>query len=511
MFERTFYRLTNFALVLFLIVCGTDLRAASGNDAKPNIVLIMCDDMGFSDLGCYGGEVRTPTIDGLAKQGLRFRTFYNNAKCEHTRASLMTGHWWHHVGASPSVHYRQTTLAEHLSSTGYQTWMVGKWHAGQLPIDRGFEKYYGLADGCCNFWNPGDARPGEPPPARKRVRRFYAEGKEHRPYTPESSDFYTTDNFTDEALRWMREDRDREKPLLLYVAFTAPHYPLHASPSDIDEYRNTYRDIGWNKLRHLRFKQQQNLGVLTPNTSLSPFDLKLPSWDEASQEDAKADHWDLRMATYAAMITRMDSAIARLMDGLKECVDMENTLILFLSDNGACEDSLDRSTVAGSMPWEVTSYLTQGRPWAAASNTPFRGYKTTLREGGVRTPMIAVWPKHIPAGTWTNQTGHIVDVVPTALDLAGIRVPETMAGRSLKANLKVPEVEPQNRELFWHFRNERALRNGSWKLYSSGKEKWSLYDLASDPTEINDVAEAQPQLVSKMAKRWQEISDQPDP
>ncbi len=249
---------------------------------RPNIVLIMCDDMGFSDIGCYGGEIETPNLDRLATGGMRFRTFYNNAKCEHTRASLLTGRWWHHVGASATVHYSQPTFGERMREAGYRTLMTGKWHAGQTPYERGFDRYYGLTDGCCNYWNPGHARPGEPEPAKKKVRRWAIDDKQFKPFTPDSADFYTTDAFTDYAVDYLDQYKDEQQPFLLYVAYTAPHYPLHASEKDVAKYRGRYKAVGWDQLREQRFARQQKLGVLPASAKLSPRDPTAISWESVA-------------------------------------------------------------------------------------------------------------------------------------------------------------------------------------------------------------------------------------
>ena len=479
-------------------ICGNTARAAEAE--RPNIVLIMCDDMGFSDIGCYGGEIETPNLDRLAAGGLRFRTFYNNAKCEHTRASLLTGHWWHHVGASASVVYKAPTYGERMRAAGYRTLMVGKWHAGQTPYLRGFDRYYGLTDGCCNFWNPGHARPGEPEPAKKNVRRWAIDGEEFKPYTPENKDFYTTDAFTDHALKYLEEYKDEKQPFLLYVAYTAPHYPLHASQADVAKYRGKYQKLGWDQLRKERFARQQQLGVLPPDAKLSPRDPDLPAWDSIPEEDR--DWWDLRMATYAAMIDRMDRNIGRILKKLDELGEAENTVIFFLSDNGACEDSADRSTVKGAMPWEVTSYLTQGRVWANASNTPYRKYKTTDYEGGTRTPMIAYWPKVIQAGQITDHVGHLVDFTPTMLELAQVDLPAGLAGHSLVSTLRGESVQ-RPWPIYWQFGASRAIRDQNWKLVKHGKGSWELYDVRHDPTETNDLAKTEAERAEQMSAAWE--------
>lgn len=469
-------------------------------DDRPNIVIIMCDDMGFSDIGCYGGEIETPNLDSLAKTGMRFRTFYNNAKCEHTRASLLTGRWWHHVGASPSVKYKAPTFGERMRDAGYRTLMAGKWHAGETPYKRGFDRYYGLTDGCCNFWNPGHARPNEPEPAKKKVRQWAIDDEEFLPFTPDTDDFYTTDRFTDYAIDYLKEYREESKPFLLYLAYTAPHYPLHASESDVAKYRGKYKSIGWDKLREQRFEKQKKLGVLPPNVTLSPREPGLTAWDDVP--DVDRDHWDLRMAAYAAMIDRMDRNIGRMLETLDEVGKRDNTVIFFLSDNGACSDSKDRSTIKGSMPWEVTSYLTQGRPWANASNTPYRKYKTTDYEGGTRTPMIANWPGRIEPGSITDDVGHLVDFMPTFLDLADAELTKELAGHSLVKTL-YGKANERPWPVYWQFGKAQAIRDQNWKLVKLGKDKWELYDLGEDPTELENLAEENPDRVRSMSMAWE--------
>lgn len=481
------------------------LPTAAETDSRPNIVLIMCDDMGFSDIGSYGGEIDTPHLDRLAAQGLRFRTFYNNAKCEHTRASLITGHWWHHVGASATVIYKGKTFGTRLREAGYRTLMAGKWHAGETPYQRGFDRCYGLMDGCSNFWNPGTARPGEPEPAKKRTRRWAIDDQAFKPFTPDAEDtaFYTTDRFTDYALAYLDEYKGEDKPFFLYLAYTAPHYPLHASKQDVAKYRGKYKALGWDNLRKQRFARQIALGVHTPNTQLPPRDPSIPAWHDVSEEDR--DQWDLRMATYAAMIDRMDRNIGRLLNKLEANGELDNTVIFFLSDNGAESDSKDRSTVKGSMPWQVTSYLTQGKPWANASNTPFRKYKAGPLEGGTRTPMIAYWQGKTPAGKWTDQVGHLIDFTPTLLELAGVPIPNELPGKSLVPTLKGAAAD-NGRTLYWRFGGD-AIRAGDWKAVRLGRKTqgvaWKLYNLAKDPTEQNDLADTERERIKALAKQWQ--------
>ena len=285
---------------------------------KPNIVLIMADDMGFSDIGCYGGEINTPNIDRLAYGGIRFTQFYNNAICVPTRASLLTGLYSQQVGVwsnTPKKMENCGTLAEVLKNAGYRTLMTGKWHSLEIPVQRGFDRHYGLADGCCNFFNPGLRRPGEPEPGRKRhpgpwpedkrlfrdARRWAIDDKEFIPYSPGDRDFYTTDAFTDYALKYLDEYSHEDNPFFLYVAYTAPHYPLHAWPEDIAKYRGRYM-CGWDKLREQRYKRMLEMGLIDERWTLSPRNKEVPAWEDVDDKDA----WDLKMAVYSAMIDRMD-------------------------------------------------------------------------------------------------------------------------------------------------------------------------------------------------------------
>ncbi len=486
------------------LTAGRWARAA-GKDKRPDILLIMADDMGFSDVGCYGGEIRTPNIDGLAKRGIRFTQFYNNAKCGPTRASLLTGLYSQQVGGGAMR--GAATVAEALKPAGYRTLMTGKWHASSLPVNRGFDRYYGLTDGCCNFWNPGKQREGEPAPGRKwtRWRRWAIDDKKYVPYTPEDRDFYTTDAFTDTALEYLEEYGREEKPIFLYLAYTAPHYPLHAWPEDIERYRGKYR-VGWDELRRRRYARQVEMGLVDPKTCrLSPRDPQNPPWDEAEDKD----EWDLKMAVYAAMIDRMDQNIGRVLKKLDDLGRLDNTLVLFLSDNGGCAERIHKTP--DIPPGPLASYRTVDRPWANASNTPFRKYKSRDHEGGVCTPLIACWPARIKqAGGITRQAGHIIDILPTCLDVAGADHPAAkpdsdllgVEGRSLLPVLEGKQREPHE-AIFWAFGGSRAVRMGKWKLVSLPKKDWELYDLEADRTELNDLASAHPDRVETMKAAWE--------
>ena len=324
-------KLFSFFLSLFF---ATSPVWSKPDRTRPNFILIMVDDMGYSDLGCYGGEVKTPNIDKLAKNGLRFTQFYNTAKCHTTRAELLTGNYAYSIGDNHMEH--GATFAEVLRPIGYRTLISGKWHQVPLPTTRGFDRYYGLADGCSNFFNPGvQARPGEGLPGRKRssLRRCAIEDKVIMGYTSPDKKFYHTDVFTDYAMDRLDEYKDEDKPFVLYLPYTAPHYPLHAWPEDIAKYRGKYK-IGWDKIREQRFERMNKMGIIGPNHKLTPRASK--AWDDLSEEQKDAE--DLKMAVYAAMIDRVDQNLGRLFAKVKELGEWDNTLIMFLTDNGACPE-----------------------------------------------------------------------------------------------------------------------------------------------------------------------------
>ena len=481
-----------------------DMQRGAG---KPNIILIMADDLGYSDIGCFGGEVQTPNLDRLAAGGMRFRQFYNSAKCNPTRAALLTGQYEHAVGVRNMEH--GVTFAEVLRTVGYRTIITGKWHQSPLPTTRGFDRYWGLADGCCNFWNPGtEARPGEPAPGRKKktsARRWAIEGEAIMGYVPEKKDFYTTDEFATYAIERLEEYKNEDKPFLLYLPFTAPHYPLHAWPADIAKYRGKYR-IGWDELRKRRYKRQVEMGIIDAKYAVSPRDPKVPAWDTLTDE--QKDKNDLLMAVYVAMIDRMDQAIGRVLEKVEHLGKSQNTLVIFLADNGGCAENVN--TTPNTPPGPVESYRTVGAAWANASNTPYRKYKATDYEGGNCTPFIAYWPGVIKGGTMTDQVGHIIDILPTFMDISGAKYPaefggrviKPVAGKSLLSIFRGKERKPHDM-LFWQFGGAKAVRQGKWKLVRLGKADWELYDLDEDRTELNNLAKEHPGRVKQMADAWQ--------
>ena len=477
---------------------------AEADRSRPNIILIMVDDMGYSDIGCYGGEVNTPNIDMLAKDGLRFTQFYNTAKCHTTRAELLTGNYAYHIGDNDMAY--GATFGEVLRTAGYRTLMSGKWHQNSLPTARGFDRYYGLADGCSNFFNPGtEAREGEGAPGRKgksRVRRWAIEDKVFMGYTNPDPKFYTTDAFTTYAIERLEEYKAEEKPFLLYMPYTAPHYPLHAWPEDIAKYRGKFKD-GWDKIREQRFERMKKMGIIGPEHKLTPRASK--AWDELSEK--QKDEEDLKMAVYCAMIDRVDQNLGRLFSKVKELGKWDNTLIMFLSDNGACPEQ--PNTTPDIPPGPVEGYRTVSVGWANASNTPYRKFKSTDYEGGIRTPFIAHWPGVIDPGTMTGQVGHLIDISATFMDITSAEYPQEINGKKTKPPVGLsllPVFEGKQRkphkEIYWRFNKANAIRQGDLKAIRAGKS-WELYDLKVDPTETNNLAVEQPDKAKELAEMWE--------
>jgi arylsulfatase len=496
---------------LALPSCATARQKGSAEiPPRPNIILIMADDLGYSDIGCFGGEVDTPNLDRLAAGGMRFKQFYNCAKCNPTRASLLTGQYDQAVGLSDMEH--GVTFAEVLRPIGYRTIISGKWHQNPLPTTRGFDRYWGLADGACNYWNPGtEARPGEPAPGRKikGPRRWADEGTAIMGYVPDKKDFYTTDEFASYAIDRLEEYKDEPGPFLLYLPFTAPHYPLHAWPEDIAKYRGKYL-IGWDKLRNLRYKRQIEMGLIDPRYKLSPRDPKVAPWDTLT--DKQKDDYDLLMSVYAAMVDRLDRAIGRVLDKVGQLGKEDNTLVLFLADNGGCAENVN--TTPDTPPGPVQSYRTLGPEWANACNAPYRKYKSTDYHGGNCTPFIAYWPGVIKPDTMTDQPSHIIDILPTFMDITGAPSPIRRDGRKLKpvAGISLlPVFQGRQRQphdtLFWQFGQAKALRRGNYKLVRYGNDPWELYDLNEDRTELDNLAEKHPDTVHHMSALWQQWFD----
>jgi arylsulfatase len=457
--------------------------------------------MGFSDIGCYGGEVRTPVLDRMAREGMRFTQFYNNAKCTTTRASIVTGLYPRRKGGL--LQRNMVTLGEVMKASGYRTVLSGKWHLGREqdthPFRRGFDAYYGLLDGCCNFFNPAQR---DPEYKGGRVRYF---GQDDRRIDQFPDDFYTTDAFTDHAIAQVKEAAAAGRPFLLHLCYTAPHYPLHAKPEDIARYRGKFK-MGWDTMRGQRYERQIAMGLLDPQT------WKLSGRDSRSYDWATADHdfEDLRMAVYAAMIDAMDRNIGRLMDTLEQTGTANNTLVLFLSDNGGCSEEPGGRDPTRRQPGPGSDYVAVGPAWGWAQNAPFRRYKSWVHEGGITTPLIAWWPGQVPAATWCREPAHIIDFMPTFLELAGGTYPKSfggheilpMEGKSLLPLLQGHSRQPHS-QLCWEWAGNRAIRDGNWKLvWDKDVKEWELYDLSQDRTETVDLADQHPDRVAALSQAW---------
>ncbi len=509
-----------------LILCiglliATGWSAGFGQSpAKPNIIIIMADDMGYSDLGSFGSEINTPNLDALAKGGLKMTQFYNTSRCCPTRAALLTGLYPHQAGIGEMVDNRQhpayqgylnqhcVTIAEALRTAGYRTLMAGKWHVGTAPQhwprQRGFDRYFGLIDGASSYF---DIRPYRP-----NQRLTMALNDE--PYTT-GENFYATDAYTDYAIQFLSEPDTRKQPFFLYLAYTAPHWPLHARPADIAKYKEKYRR-GWDTLRAERYRRMQALGILDKSTQLSPRDAKVPAW--ASLSKAEQEKWDEKMAVYAAMVDRMDQNIGRLRDHLKKTGADENTIILFLSDNGGSHESIAGNNFTPEVLASQTkpvggpdSFTAYEYPWANLSNTPFRSFKHWEYEGGTATPFIAYYPGIIKAGTINHQPAHVIDLMATCLDLAGISYPAAFKGSSLTPTEGISLVPvfklqgwPGHQAIFFEHVGNRAVRQGDWKIVSSYPENtWQLYHIKKDRSELTDLSTQQPEKVKELAALYE--------
>ncbi len=556
-----------FALATMLgFVAGDLLYAAEplNTDAvnsRPNIVLIMSDDMGFSDIGCYGGEIQTPNLDRLAYNGVRFTQFYNTARCCPTRASLLTGLYPHQAGVGHMMEDRGhdgyrgqlnnncLTIAEVLKQTGYHTSMCGKWHVTRhtaangdksaWPLQRGFDDFYGTITGAGSFYDPATlCRQNE-----------YITPENDNLYQPET--YYYTDAISDNAVGFLQKHHSTasERPFFLYAAYTAAHWPMHALEKDIQKYKGRY-DAGYEAIRAARLERLKQLGLI--NADITPA-AATDEWDRV-QNTA----WEARcMEVYAAMIDNMDQGIGRILDQLESTGDLDNTLVFFLQDNGGCAEGVGRKdngsgpgnlqplgrdglqprisapmqtrdgrwirTGPEMMPGPDDSYIAYGRGWANVSNTPFREFKHWTHEGGISTPLIVHWPAGIqrtktddsPTIRLVQEPSHLIDIMATCVDVAGAEYPrqfnahdvQPLEGQSLRPLLHtsdLPSGAPPfaKRTLFWEHEGNRAVRRENLKLVAKEDQPWELYDIAKDRGEQQDLAETQPELVETMAAEW---------
>ncbi|MFT5366611.1 MAG: arylsulfatase A-like enzyme [Candidatus Latescibacterota bacterium] len=500
--------------------------------SRPNILLILNDDMGFSDIGCYGGEVQTPNLDRLAANGLQFTQFYNTARCCPTRASILTGLHPHQAsvghmmsdrgyeGYRGDLNFQSVTIAEALKTAGYATYMSGKWHITlhtdepkhSWPRQRGFDRFFGIITGAANYWKPQTlTRENE----RITVDEF-----------PE--DFFFTDAISDQASDYIREHQAAagDQPFFLYTAFTAPHWPLHAHEEDIEKYNGRFA-AGWDQLREERLARMRDLGIVKPEWELSERDASQLPWDEVDHKE-----WQQRrMEVYAAQIDRMDQGIGRILDTLEETGQLDNTLILFLADNGGCAEELgprmnnasiapattrngrpvQRGNDPSVMPGSEETYQSYGVPWANLSNTPFRLYKHWVHEGGISTPLIVHWPDKVQdKGVLRHQPGQLTDVMATCLDVAGAAYPVEFNGHDilpLEGTSLTPIFDGEDNGkpyLVWEHEGNGAIRKGKWKLVKRYPDAWELYDIEADRSELNNVVDAHPDVVKELSDLYDE-------
>ncbi|MCH2162476.1 MAG: arylsulfatase [Phycisphaerales bacterium] len=551
------------ALVLPLLLMLSSGIARAQESSRPNIVVIMSDDMGFSDLGCYGGEIRTPNLDELADNGLRFSQFYNCARCCPTRAALLSGVYSHQAGVGLMMSDRNLpgyrgdigrdvlTFAESLGRGGYGCYMSGKWHVAKSvrpdgpkdnwPMQRGFDEFYGTITGAGSFYDPTTLCRGN----------TYITPENDPEYQPET--YYYTDAISDNAVKFLQQHAKDEpdSPFLLYVAYTTAHWPMHALPEDIARYDGTY-DEGFAPIRAARLARLKEMGLVDADTELSPGS---DDWSKVKHKD-----WDIRnMEVYAAMVDCMDQGIGRIVAELKKQGALDNTVILYLQDNGGCAEAFGRATPKnpprsdyepfgpddlqpkiwppmqtrdgrpvrvgpGVMPGPEDTYIGYGRGWANVSNTPFRMYKHWSHEGGISTPLIVHWPDGISQarrGGIEHQPGHVIDVMATCLDLSGLEHPSTHGKAEiipLEGVSLVPALagEPLNRTdaLYFEHHLNCAIRDGDWKLVRRGHSgkpaklfDWELYNIAEDRAELRNLAEDHPEKAAELADRWEAWAD----
>lgn len=529
---------------LGVILCWAVLapwRAANGYQ-RPNIILILADDMGFSDLGCYGAEISTPKLNQLAAEGLRFTQFYNTPRCCPSRAALLTGLYPQEAGVGgmmedrglPGYHGELNkhcvTLAEVLRAAGYHTMMVGKWHLCHIffdgkrqlnfesdrpfwenkldwPIQRGFEEYYGTIHGVCSYFEP------------------FSLVRDNTPIMPpDRAHFYYTDSISDNAVAYIDKYANGDKPFFLYVAYTAPHWPLQAPEADIAKYRQAYL-AGWDAIRMKRYERQMELGIIRKDWALSPRDPRVVAWTNVVNKEWQAN----KMAAYVAMIEHLDQGVGKIMSELKAKNIDTNTLVIFLSDNGACNELVqpewydvpsrtrggrrikvgnkDVSVFAGP----VDVWQSYGTPWANVSDTPFRLYKHFAHEGGISSPFIVNWPAVVKnKGGLTDQVGHIVDIMPTLVEVAMATYPKRfdaqpicpLEGESLRP-LFDGNQRHHDTPLFWEHEGNRAVRLTNWKLVSRYPGPWELYDMKADRTELHNLADTLPARVKELSGLYQ--------
>lgn len=485
-------------LILLISVLAASCSWSGISAGRPNVILMMVDDLGYSDFGCYGSEIETPHIDALAEGGIRFSRFYNTAKCHSSRVSLLTGLWCDQAGGEKLD--RGVTLAEVLGKAGYATAMVGKWHLDKEPTDRGFGKYFGHLSGATNFFTGDDT--------------FRLNGEVWDAF---DEDFYTTDAWVKYGKQFIGEMKKEkaDAPFFLYIAHNAPHYPLHVREEDFRKYEDIYK-VGWDKIRVERYAKQLQLGLIPQNWELAPRPVHVPAWKTLSDEEKT---WESeRMAAFAGMVDRVDQVTGDLVAYLKEEGLYENTLIMLCSDNGACP--FDRTRGKEKRPWDPNSYWCYDTGWSHVGNTPFRLHKQNQHEGGISSPMIAHWPVGMKAreGSVTDQPAHIVDFMATLIDIAETEYPDAWPGieilEPIRGKSMVPIFAGETREphdfLYFHFGDNRAIRKDNWKVVTHRASQWELYDIEKDGTEMHNLAADHPEKVKELSELWHVTAEKVD-
>ncbi|RAJ08178.1 arylsulfatase [Chitinophaga skermanii] len=511
-------------ITLFTCLLLVQLVSAQKKTQQPNIILIMVDDMGWSDIGPYGSEISTPNLDRLAAEGLRLQEFYNNSICAPTRASLLTGQFAHKAGIGyfnvnlglPAyqgyLNRESLTLAEVLKEAGYSTLMSGKWHVGDdslsWPNQRGFDQFFGFIGGASNYFDIAPYKEKAPPVQLVENNRAInlQPGK------------YLTDEIAGHAVQFLEEQNKSNKPFFLYVAYNAPHWPLQAQPADIDKYKGKY-SIGWDSLRQQRIQRLQKIGLLAPNATI-PKDPQVPAWESLTYDEKK--YWEKKMEVYAAMIDRMDQGIGQILNKLKALKKDKNTLIVFISDNGAQGGFIPagRKRPRSSGPiGSAGSYDYVEQSWANVSNAALRSYKASAYEGGISSPLIAWYPGKIKANSIAKGTAHLVDLAPTFYELAGAQYPQQyhqvainpLPGTSLAKLFLAQQEINRASPLCWERAGNRAVRSGKWKLVSAyPANEWELYDIENDRGETKNLAQQQPQVVAELNAVYEKWAKQND-
>ncbi len=543
-------------MLMLLFVCQyASAQAPSNNLNKPNVIVILTDDIGFSDIGCFGSEIRTPNIDKLAGNGIRFTHFYNTARCSPSRASLLTGLYPHQAGMGhlstenfkepgyvDDLSKNAVTMAEVFQQAGYATYMAGKWHVAKSitkagdksnwPCQRGFQRFFGTLNGSGSFYDPGTLI-------------------SNNTFITPTKDFYYTNAISDTAVKFINENPS-QKPFFFYIAYTAAHWPLHAPESEVEKYKGMY-DKGWDATRQVRFEKLKKLGIISDKAVLTERGVTIPEWENAPLKD-----WQVKkMEVYAAMIDVMDQGIGKIIAALEKKGQLENTIIFYMHDNGGCAETLDSNqpekpltaeqqlikpfaadsifldkkpiyTRAGEfirsgqgvMPGNANTWVTYGVEWANVSNTPFSMYKHWTHEGGIATPLIMQWPNGIKAkGQLRMQPGHLIDIMATCIDIAGINYPIQFNGNTiqpLEGKSLVPAFTNKKIKrdfIFWEHEGNRAIRVGKWKLVSKTQKAkvftavdetaWELYDMENDPAETNNLTKKYPEKVKTLSALWE--------